>query len=1456
MILQSLDLSIRLRVLMFHVFVLLGVVFQADAARTELNLGGTWQYQNVSQLTYPPTNNWQTITVPGFLSGYQYQHAWFRTTFGLSNSLAGTQLKLKFGGVKYNAQVWLNGTVIGSYLNGYEPFEFDVTAAALAGQTNELIVGVTDWTATFAQPVNFSNQPAGKDARYFVTNNILAPIGGRYELYGIWQPVKIVSTPPVSIADVFVMPSVRSNRLTVRLTLRNDSASAQTVNLTNSVLDGAVTALTLPSQQVVIAANTSTQLDLSATWSNPHLWSHRDPYLYYLVTTVAGAAGQDQLQTRFGFREFWTQGGRFFLNGTPINLLATATWPPSDLQNTNQIRQMLNDVKAGNSVAIRFHTQPWDEPWYQIADEVGLLVVEECAVWCDPAAYQLSAATFWTNYAQHISAAVKRDHNHPCIVLWSLENEILHCGGEKLYSGTAAELAAMSGIVKNLDPTRPITYEADLDSGGAADALGLHYPHEFPDYHVWPNEAYWMNQPITRDWMPGGQWLWDRTKPLYIGEFLWVPGTSARDFTILFGDDVYFDPAHYRNLSKGLTWQMQIQAYRAYGVNGMSPWTEFEDPSIVWGVFSLNTSSNYLYQVQKAAYEPNAVFVDQYSPRFFTSATVSRSVHAYNDTLTPGNFTLRWQAGAGARQSTTFSLPPAGQWQGNISFSVPGASGSFPLQLELDNAANVVYTNTVVYSAMPHTTLALPAGVKLGLYDPAGATASLLGRFGISYVSVTDLHAAAYNQFNLLLVGQNAFAASPAPEVGSGSVAGQWQNFTVSGGWVLVLDQTNYPAWMPAGLQVQNYDASLAFPNPNHPVTAGLASADLRWWADDNRVVLNALNAPAGGNFRVLASVGSTSGLAYAAAVEVPMGSGGIVGSQWPLVTRFDLEPLAGALLQQLLNYCGSSAGHLALRPAALLAETSSSAATKLAQLGLLAENFSGHVTNCDPALYPVLMIAGGNAAWQEAATQLVALTNYVARGGKLVLHRPTDTFLTAAGSALFPELNYLPTTLGLVLRRDSTNAAARLANDDLYWISQPGNWNQVEVLSSNVASRCYRKNFNLATYNTIPVATMPIHTSGAAGSGGWWLWSNGYVAQNINVVQAGTYLFNVQASGTPALGGWPQMSLQIDGVAQDSVIVPTNQLAYYTLSADLTPGTHQLAVSFDNDAYAPPEDRNLFLAQILWGRDADNNPATLLTRPGAVAQDRRGSGLVLLDEITWDTETQNATQAGRYVSKLLTDLGAAFQPASGVGIVPASMTNVNVNSYYTSGGVAYLNSNGRIETTMNTTASGNYVFTFAAGGTAALGVLPRVGVTVDGTTRTNFFLTSTNLTAYTVMLSLTAGMHAIGLAFLNDYYAPPEDRNVFFSQFNVAPAPVLRISGMNTDAAQHTATLQWGAAPGTVYEVQFTPNLFPTNWQPVLTTTSAASFISWKDDGSLSGAPPLSSAVRQGFYRIRQVSP
>ena len=83
--------------------------------------------------------------------------AWYRRTFILPGSPAGSRIKLRFGGVKFDGRVWVNGVFVGGCLNGYDPFELDITQAALVGKDNELVVGLTDWTATFAQPVDFND---------------------------------------------------------------------------------------------------------------------------------------------------------------------------------------------------------------------------------------------------------------------------------------------------------------------------------------------------------------------------------------------------------------------------------------------------------------------------------------------------------------------------------------------------------------------------------------------------------------------------------------------------------------------------------------------------------------------------------------------------------------------------------------------------------------------------------------------------------------------------------------------------------------------------------------------------------------------------------------------------------------------------------------------------------------------------------------------------------------------------------------------------------------------------------------------------------------------------------------------------------------------------------------------------------------------------------------------------
>jgi predicted xylan-binding protein with Ca-dependent carbohydrate-binding module len=247
---------------------------------------------------------------------------------------------------------------------------------------------------------------------------------------------------------------------------------------------------------------------------------------------------------------------------------------------------------------------------------------------------------------------------------------------------------------------------------------------------------------------------------------------------------------------------------------------------------------------------------------------------------------------------------------------------------------------------------------------------------------------------------------------------------------------------------------------------------------------------------------------------------------------------------------------------------------------------------------------------------------------------------------------------------------------------------------------------------------------------------------------------------------------------------------------------------------------------------------------------------LVILDEIAWDTQAKNAVKAGRYASALLGGLGASFRLPEGLRIEAESMININVAACATNGGLVWLNSNGRIESTARFTTTGYYTFEMVAGGMAAQGVMPQVALAIDGVNRTNLFLRTTNQASYTLTLYVTAGTHKVGLAFLNDFYAPPEDRNAAFDRVTVSPQRPPRIVNLNADLSRQVATVQWEASPGKSYEVQLAENLPPPVWQALALASSVGTIASWQDTGAFSGAPPFSPAAPRRFYRIRQVSP
>jgi beta-galactosidase/beta-glucuronidase len=288
----------------------------AAQAREERLLSGAWEYQKVAELEYPPPGNWQPVQVPGYLSGTNYERAWFRRTFEAPDTgQAGTRYILRFLGVKYNSTVYVNGQKVGGHFGGHEMFELDISDAVKVGQPNELLVGLHDWTGLFSERVDLVGdwdqlRDAPKDA-------ILAPIGGVYNLYGIWDDVYLLAVPGLYVSDVTVRPSVREKQLTAVVEVHNASGEGSASRVTAVVLDGEREVLPLREQSLNVAAGGTASVTLSASAEALQMWWPEAPKLYTLRVELGNG---DQVDTRFGYRELWTEGQWFVLNGQRIIL--------------------------------------------------------------------------------------------------------------------------------------------------------------------------------------------------------------------------------------------------------------------------------------------------------------------------------------------------------------------------------------------------------------------------------------------------------------------------------------------------------------------------------------------------------------------------------------------------------------------------------------------------------------------------------------------------------------------------------------------------------------------------------------------------------------------------------------------------------------------------------------------------------------------------------------------------------------------------------------------------------------------------------------------------------------------------------------------------------------------------------------------------------------------------------
>ena len=363
-----------------------------DSAWKAVDLPHDWAIE------LPFTNDPELTSKGSYPLGRSYPATsvgWYRRVFELPATDAGRRISVEFDGAYREALVAFNGFYIGQHSGGYDPFRFDLTDFANPGGRNVLLVRVD---ATLSD-------------------------GWFYEGAGIYRHVWLVKTAPVHVKQwgTLARVEVRGGEAVVRIRteVENSAKTRQDARVISTVLDpaGKQAAKTTSEAFGVDDAGERT-IEQTVTVARPVLWSLEERNLYRLVTEVeAGGAIVDRYETRFGIRtaRFDAERG-FFLNGKPVKIKGTCNHQDHAgigvaLPDAVQYYRVRRLQEMGCNAMRTSHNPPTPE-LLDACDELGMLVMDETRM--------LSSNPDGLAQFEHM---IRRDRNHPSVILWSMGNE-------------------------------------------------------------------------------------------------------------------------------------------------------------------------------------------------------------------------------------------------------------------------------------------------------------------------------------------------------------------------------------------------------------------------------------------------------------------------------------------------------------------------------------------------------------------------------------------------------------------------------------------------------------------------------------------------------------------------------------------------------------------------------------------------------------------------------------------------------------------------------------------------------------------------------------------------------------------------------------------------------------------------------------------------------------------------
>ncbi|WP_229491475.1 beta-galactosidase GalB [Massilia sp. HP4] len=400
--------------------------------------------------------------------------AWYRKTLDLDAADRGKSIYLDVDGAMAYASVWVNGRLAGGWPYGYNSFRIDLTPYVTPGARNQVAI-------------RLDNTP--ESARW-------------YPGAGLYRNVWITKTAPLHVGQWGVhvttpQVSKESAQVAWRVTLDNKGAAPGKADVVTEllVLDAQGKASGKPVARVTsapatVAPGASADIEGTATLAKPRLWGPpptQQPHRYLAVTTVRqDGRVVDRVETPFGIRNLRFDANEgVFVNGEKIPLRGVnnhhdlgALGSAFNVRAAERQLEMLQQMGAN---ALRMSHNPPDPQLLALTDRMGILVVDEVFDSWQRKKTPLDFHLIFDDWhEQDLRSMIRRDRNHPSVIMWSIGNEV----GEQYTDKDGAAIARrLHGIAREEDPGRPTTTamnyaKPDMPLPAEVDLISLNYQGE------------------------------------------------------------------------------------------------------------------------------------------------------------------------------------------------------------------------------------------------------------------------------------------------------------------------------------------------------------------------------------------------------------------------------------------------------------------------------------------------------------------------------------------------------------------------------------------------------------------------------------------------------------------------------------------------------------------------------------------------------------------------------------------------------------------------------------------------------------------------------------------------------------------------------------------------------------------------------------------------------------------